>query len=180
MSDDPCAGEFYRNIWAPWRMEYIESLGGEVKGCFLCDHRDQADRDAENFVLFRGRDSYALLNRFPYTGGHALIAPYAHVANLDGLDAPSLVEIMRFARDLQAIMAKALRAQGFNIGINIGRCAGAGLPGHLHLHVVPRWNGDTNFMPLLGGARVIPVALSRLREELLAAAEEMKLPKLDE
>jgi len=168
------------NLWAPWRMEYIDSLSGDDEGCFLCRDGADAEHDRANLVLWRGRRSLAVLNRFPYTGGHTLVAPYEHLAGLDQLDGDTMLEMMRMVRDLQKALTEAVRAQGFNIGINIGRCAGAGLPGHLHLHVVPRWNGDTNFISVLGGARVIPVTLEKLLDELARASRDLGLPKLED
>jgi ATP adenylyltransferase len=167
-----------RNIWAPWRMEYIDALndGGPADGCFLCRYVGQADQDAKNLVLWRGRKSFVLLNRFPYTGGHTLIAPYAHAPDLESLDDKTMLEMMHFLRDMQRVLTAALRCDGFNIGINIGRCAGAGLPGHLHLHIVPRWAGDTNFMPVFGGVRVIPVTLEAMYATLRKTGQELKLP----
>jgi ATP adenylyltransferase len=117
-----------------------------------------------------------VLNRFPYTGGHSLVAPLDHVAELAELDEQTMLEMFQMFRDLQHVLSQALHAQGFNIGINLGRCAGAGLPDHLHAHVVPRWAGDTNFMPVLGGTTVIPVALEKLHAQLRDAARQLHLP----
>lgn len=178
--DEPSENtERKRNLWAPWRMEYINGLSeGEDQGCFLCTHRDQVDKDRENMVLWRGRRCFAMLNRFPYTGGHSLIAPFEHVPNLDDLDGQTMMEIMEMIRDLRKLLAHCLRAEGFNIGMNIGRCAGAGLPGHLHVHVVPRWVGDTNFMAVLGDVRVIPQTLQDLYAQLTEDARQLALPAL--
>jgi len=178
MSESPSGPERNRNLWAPWRMEYIDSLGQEDNGCFLCRHRDDPAADEKNLVLWRGRHTFALLNRFPYTGGHSLVAPYAHVAEPAELDNAAMLEMFQMLRDLQKALAAAVHAQGFNIGINIGRCAGVGLPGHLHAHIVPRWAGDTNFMPVLGGSKVIPIRLETLREQILKASTELNLPRL--
>ena len=164
------------NLWAPWRIEYIESLGKEG-GCFLCDIRDRPDRDEANLVIWRGKRALTVLNRFPYTGGHSLIAPFDHVADLDGVADETVLEMMGMVRDAQKALAEAIGAMGFNVGMNVGRCAGAGLPGHLHVHVVPRWSGDTNFMSVFGDVRVIPDALSNLRSKILAAAERLGLPR---
>ncbi len=168
------------NIWAPWRMEYINALSGPDDGCFLCRQRDEPEKDAENLVLWRGRLAFAVMNRFPYTGGHFLVAPYEHVGEMDKLSPETLLEMMELIRDLQALLSDCIRSQGFNIGINIGRCAGAGLPGHLHIHVVPRWSGDTNFMAVLGNVRVIPAALSSLYDDLRRASERLGLPRTGE
>lgn len=177
MDEQARSAEFKTNIWSPWRMEYIESLSGPDGDCFLCRSRDNPAADAENYVLWRGRRTLAILNRFPYTGGHTLIAPLAHVPGLADLDDATTLELWGMVRDVQAVLGKAIHAEGFNVGINIGRCAGAGLPGHLHVHVVPRWGGDTNFMAVTGDVRVIPVALAKLRQQMLDAGAAMGLPK---
>ena len=179
-ADDRQSTERQMNLWAPWRMEYIDSLAGPDDGCFLCRYRTDADHDRENLVLWRGRRSMAVLNRFPYTGGHSLVAPYEHLADLDQLDSPTMLEMMRMLRDLQKVLSEGIKAQGFNIGINLGRCAGAGLPGHLHIHIVPRWPGDTNFISVFGGARVIPVTLGALYDQLTRISRELDLPRLED
>ncbi len=177
MTDEtPCNGN--RNIWAPWRIEYIESLGKGDDGCFLCRYRDNPADDVANLVLWRTERCMAVMNRFPYTGGHSLIVPLEHVPGLDDIDPETMGEMMMMARDLQLALGKAIGAEGFNVGINIGRCAGAGLPGHLHMHVVPRWGGDTNFMAVCGDVRVIPQALDKLYECIMQAACQLGLPKL--
>lgn len=159
--------EFQQNIWAPWRMEYIHGLGeGEGNGCFLCHYRDTPGRDVEHHVVARTPHALVVLNRFPYTNGHLLVAPLAHKAELDELDDDEMRAVWWMARGVRGLLAEAVHAQGFNIGANFGRCAGAGLPGHLHLHVVPRWNGDTNFMPVLGDVRVIPQSLDAVAASL--------------
>jgi ATP adenylyltransferase len=167
-----------RNLWAPWRMEYIDSLGpaDQPDGCFLCAYRDQPERDEENLVLWRGQSCFVVMNRFPYTGGHALVAPFDHRGQMDCLDPAVLLELMELVRDVQTILREAIDAKGFNVGINVGRCAGAGLPDHLHIHVVPRWPGDTNFMTVLGGVRVIPQALETLYDQLRRTGQELNLP----
>jgi ATP adenylyltransferase len=157
-------------------MEYINGLADEGEGCFLCRCRDDRDHDAANLVLWRGRRCLAVLNRFPYTGGHSLVAPLDHVAEPDELDDQTMLELFQMFRDLQRVLSQALHAQGFNIGINLGRCAGAGLPEHLHAHVVPRWAGDTNFMPVLAGETIIPVALEKLHAQLRQTARQLRLP----
>lgn len=159
-------------------MEYINGLAVGDDACFLCRYRDLAGQDPQNYILWRGRKCFALLNRFPYTGGHSMVAPFDHVGDLAELDAAAMAEMMAMLRDLQQALGRAVHAQGFNIGINIGRCAGAGLPGHLHAHVVPRWSGDTNFMTVFGGVRVIPQSLDQVYAAVRAAAAELGLPKL--
>jgi len=177
MSDEQSSTERNVNLWAPWRMEYISSLADEDAGCFLCRDRDDPANDAANLVLWRGPTCFAVLNRFPYTGGHTMIAPLGHLGELDNLDSETMTEMMELVRDTVAVLRHVVGAHGFNVGMNIGRCAGAGLPGHLHMHVVPRWRGDTNFLPVFGKVRVIPETLQKLREQIIRAGLELGLPK---
>ena len=161
-------------IWAPWRMEYVEHVDEDREGCFLCA-AGCSDDDLESLVLWRGARAFVILNKYPYTGGHLMVAPFAHGGEIKRLDGETLVEMMRMAQAAAEILEKEMKVDGLNIGLNLGRSAGAGLIDHLHLHVVPRWQGDTNFMPVLGGVRVIPEAMDatwrRLRPcfEALAA-----------
>jgi len=178
MANETGSTERHDNIWAPWRSEYIESLSQEPDGCFLCRYRDEPEKDAENLILWRTPHCLAVMNRFPYTGGHLLLAPYDHVATLGDLPRQTLCEMMELLRDAQEVLRQTMRPQGFNVGMNVGRCAGAGLPDHIHLHIVPRWEGDTNFMTVFGGARVISTTLGRLREQILQTAERLGLPKI--
>jgi ATP adenylyltransferase len=164
-----------KNLWAPWRMEYIAGIGA-TDGCFLCRAQGDPAADAQNHVLWRGPRTIALLNRFPYSSGHVLVAPVAHAGEPEDLPDDVLLELIQHTRDAKRVLQQALHAQGFNIGINLGRCAGAGLPGHLHIHVVPRWGGDTNFMAVVADAKVIPQSLVEVRRRFLAAAEDMHLP----
>lgn len=164
-----------RNLWAPWRMEYINELAEPGDACFLCRYRDKADDDAENLVLWRRAHCIVVMNRFPYTSGHLLIAPLAHVGRLHDMGEAAMCELMTSLRDCQDLLTAVVNAHGFNVGINFGRCAGAGLPDHLHLHIVPRWDGDTNFMTVMGDVRVIPHALSELYRELRTQAAKMNM-----
>jgi ATP adenylyltransferase len=166
-----------KNIWAPWRTEYIMSLG-EMKDdgdCFVCDARDSQD-DAANLVVWRGPNAIAILNRYPYTGGHTLVCPNAHVADLDDMDEATHLECMTMLRDVKRVMAAAINPHGFNIGCNLGAPAGAGLPGHVHWHVVPRWVGDTNYLEVLAQTRIVPVSLEQLHTSLVDAARQFDLP----
>ena len=156
-------------LWAPWRLPYIrraEKGGPEGDGCFFCADARTPRRDRRNLVLRRGKTCFVLLNRFPYTGGHLLVAPYAHKADLAALDSAERLELLDHAADMQALLGRHMKPHGFNLGINLGRPAGAGVPGHLHLHVVPRWSGDVNFMTSVAGVRVVPQALDELYGEL--------------
>jgi len=165
-------------LWAPWRMEYIESLdgGGEQHGCFLCHYRDTPD-DAAQRVVHRADHTFVVMNKYPYTNGHLLIAPLEHKAELEDLSDAEFAQLWSMTRTAKGLLDRVLEPHGYNIGINIGRCAGAGLPGHLHVHIVPRWNGDTNFMAVLGDVRVIPQALDKLHRMLVAAWPETDSPE---
>jgi ATP adenylyltransferase len=147
-------------------LPYIVSTKDErPAGCFLCRYVQQ-DRDAENFVVARGRTTVVVLNRFPYNNGHLLVAPVAHKANLDELDDGELLECMHDVRRMTQALRRIMNPDGFNIGLNLGQVAGAGLPGHLHWHIVPRWSGDTNFMSVVGAINVIPQSLEALHDLL--------------
>ena len=170
---------FHDQIWAPWRLGYIKGeerapqtpdaelkfLPGADTGCFICRGiADHADR--QNLVVSRGDHTVTILNRYPYNNGHLLIAPRLHKARLDELTNDEHLECMQVVTRMSTILEKLLNAEGFNVGLNLGRVAGAGVPGHLHWHIVPRWAGDTSFMPVLAGARVIPQSLDATWEAL--------------
>jgi ATP adenylyltransferase len=156
------------NLFAPWRMDYIRSLNKpEGNGCFLCAAAAATPEDQrQRLVLWSSDHCVIVINRFPYTNGHLLIAPKAHKAELDELSAEELLDFQNQTIAAIGLLRRAMSPQGFNVGINLGRCAGAGLPGHLHQHVVPRWGGDTNFMSVVGEVRVVPQAMDQLWEEL--------------
>lgn len=152
-------------IWAPWRMEYVgsEKKAGEQK-CFLCvDPKD----DAESLVIGRGDRAFVIMNRFPYTNGHIMVVPVRHIGRVEDLSDEESLEMMRLVRVMVAIYKEAFGVDGLNIGMNVGKAAGAGLEDHIHIHMVPRWFGDTNFMPVLGETRVIS-------EHLLSSYETLK------
>ena len=159
-------------LWSPWRMAYIDGMSddGPKSGCFLCEARDAAD-DRGALVFLRRPRAFAVLNRFPYNNGHALIVPNAHKGEMADLADDDMLAMMALARDVMALYGRVLRADGYNLGLNFGRVAGAGLPEHLHLHLVPRWSGDTNFMPVLADTKVIPQSLEDLYDRLRAAIE---------
>jgi ATP adenylyltransferase len=142
-----------KRIWAPWRMEYIAGAsGGREKGCFLCiDGKD----DEKALVVERVRNAFVVMNRYPYSNGHLMVVPERHVGSLEDLSDEELLTMMRLVRRSSSILTKEMNANGLNVGINMGKAAGAGLEEHIHIHVVPRWFGDTNFMPVLGETRVI-------------------------
>ncbi len=155
-----------RQLWAPWRLEYIQAAD-EQEGCFLC--RAAADGDEDALVVHRGELAFAVLNRYPYASGHVMVAPLRHEGEFGDLSPDEAVEIHRLAAAALGALAEAMRPQGFNLGWNLGRIAGAGVVDHVHLHVVPRWAGDTNFMPVLADVKVLPEALADTRERLARA-----------
>lgn len=143
-------------LWSPWRFRYV-SQSGKGEGCPFCQKAaEDTAHDRDNLLLHRGHDNFVLLNLYPYTTGHALVIPYAHVANLDQVPPETLAEMMLLARRLQTALQNIYRPQGFNLGMNLGNCAGAGVADHLHLHLLPRWSGDTNFMTVVAETRVQP------------------------
>jgi ATP adenylyltransferase len=144
-------------IWAPWRIQYIK--GERPKGCFICEKAAE-NKDKENYILYRGVKNLILLNSFPYNPGHLLVAPYRHVGNIEELTIEERNEHFELVSRSIQVLKKESKPDGFNIGANLGKVAGAGLEGHFHSHIVPRWNGDTNFVPVLGDVRVVPQALS--------------------
>lgn len=159
------------HLHAPWRIGYILApktpRSGEGESLF--SRIAQSADDVANHVLFRGKSCYALLNTYPYTGGHLMVVPYRQTADLNDLCDEEMLELMRVTRQCQNALSKVMKPEGFNIGVNLGRVAGAGIEEHLHIHVVPRWNGDTNFMPVLAGTSVLPEALADIAAKLRAA-----------
>ena len=144
-------------IWSPWRMSYIQQHKDE-NGCVFCKAQEIPD-GSENLILYRGKRSFVILNRYPYTSGHLMVVPFQPEASLEGLDAATRAELLELANQVIKMLGSEYQAQGFNVGINIGEAAGAGITDHIHLHVVPRWSGDTNFMSSLGETRVLPETL---------------------
>jgi ATP adenylyltransferase len=155
-----------KQLWAPWRLEYIQGAD-EQEGCLFCRARD--GEDEAGLVVHRSERAFALLNKFPYASGHVMVAPSRHEGEFGELEADEVVEIHREAAGALAALAETMRPQGFNLGWNLGRIAGAGIVDHVHLHVVPRWAGDTNFMPVLADVKVLPEALEDTRRKLADA-----------
>ena len=157
------------HLWSPWRMTYIEKHE-KVEGCVFCNAQAKAD-SAENLIALRGKLAYVILNRYPYASGHLMVIPFEHVSNLEELNAKTRAEMMELTSQCMSVLRKVYKPQGFNMGANIGEAAGAGMPGHVHIHIVPRWAGDTNFMSTLGETRVLPESLEvtyqRVREGFL-------------
>jgi ATP adenylyltransferase len=156
-------------LWAPWRIGYV--LGEKPTECIFCS-KPSLDHDEEELILNRGTLSFVLMNRFPYNNGHLLVAPYEHVGDLSGLGQEQLVEMMGLVKVWVEVLRRAMYPDGFNVGFNIGRVAGAGIEEHVHLHIVPRWNGDTNFMPVLDDTRVVPQSLRECYGVLRAEFEK--------
>lgn len=160
-------------LWSPWRLEYIMSL--KATGCVFCQ-KTVADNDEAEHILLRGRSVYLTLNRYPYNNGHLLIVPYQHVPSLEDLPPDTLLEMMLLVKTSLAALRLAMRPQGFNVGANLGKIAGAGIEEHVHLHVVPRWSADTNFMTAVASTRTIPESLdqtfSRIRQALTALVNQ--------
>ena len=155
-----------KQLWAPWRLEYIASAD-EQNGCVFC--LAEAGDDEERLVVHRGELGFALLNKFPYASGHLMVAPRRHVSEFGDLDDAEALELHRLAREGMVALGETFAPQGFNVGWNLGRIAGAGIVDHVHLHVVPRWAGDTNFMPVLADVKVLPEHLAETRRKLVAA-----------
>ncbi len=167
----------HKNLWAPWRVEYIRSLS-ETSVCFICNDLEKPQDDDKNLVLWRSGKSIVVLNRFPYNNGHLLIAPARHIAELEQADDEELLELTKLVRESKKALSLAIKPHGFNVGMNFGRCSGAGLPGHLHIHVVPRWDGDTNFMSVCADTKVISQSLAELLGQLKQISKEHNLPAL--
>jgi ATP adenylyltransferase len=155
-----------KQLWAPWRLEYV-SQADELPGCPLC--AEAADEVEETLVVHRGDLAFAMLNKYPYSSGHLILAPYAHVGELEQLGDETALEVHHLGLRALEALRSLYRPSGFNLGWNIGRAAGAGIPEHAHMHVVPRWAGDTSFMPVLGDVKVVPEHLLETRERLRAA-----------
>ncbi|MDR3583938.1 MAG: HIT domain-containing protein [Desulfosporosinus sp.] len=154
------------NLWAPWRSEYV---GKPQSGCIFCEKLNSSE-DKENLVIYRGNETFVIMNLFPYNSGHLLIAPMRHVGDIAELADTELLELSKMSQFMvQAIRLALGNPHGFNIGINLGKLAGAGIPGHLHIHVVPRWEGDAPFMAVIGDTRVISEALDRTYEKITDA-----------
>lgn len=160
-------------LWAPWRLDYIRSVASGNEGCFLCQYAAAPDADSGHLVIARSPHALLVMNKFPYVNGHLLVAPYRHAADLGDLSAEERSSMMELAAHAQKLLFGAMNPQGYNIGINQGRCAGAGLPGHVHMHVVPRWSGDVNFMSVVGQVRVIPQALEQAYSQLHAEHQRL-------
>jgi ATP adenylyltransferase len=164
-----CSHTFTRMkyLWSPWRMEYIQS-DKTIEGCAFCNELTRPD-GPDNLIVFRGQNAFLILNRYPYTSGHVMIVPFKHCSDLESLDSLTRAEMMEYVNQAILILGEIYQPQGFNVGINIGEAAGAGITEHIHIHALPRWNGDTNFMSALGSTRVLPEKLKDSYQKIKTA-----------
>lgn len=165
---------FMNHLWSPWRMSYINELKTE-NGCVFC-HAQKAVDGVENLIIHRGDFAFVILNRYPYTSGHLMVVPSEHKSNLEDLSHQARIEIIELVAHCLNILKVHYKAQGFNVGANIGSAAGAGIPKHFHFHVVPRWDGDTNFMSAIGETRVVPEALMVTYRRVREAWDKLSEP----
>jgi len=157
-------------LWAPWRVEYFEK---EPRDTDFLERAATAANDADHLVITRRKTAFLMMNRYPYAVGHLMAVPYRKTGDLASLGDNEVVELWKLVCHAQALLRAAVKAPGFNVGLNLGECAGAGIADHLHVHIVPRWNGDTNFMPVIAGTRTISEGLRSLYDKLIAAQERL-------
>jgi ATP adenylyltransferase len=158
-------------IWAPWRLEFI--MKGCESGCFLCE-KPKEKNDAANYIIYRGKHNFIILNAFPYNPGHMLIAPYRHTGQLTEMETDESNEHFELVKFGIRLLTEVVKPDGYNVGMNLGRVAGAGLADHIHTHIVPRWQGDSNFMPVIGDTKVIPEALVKTYEKLAEGLAKLR------
>ena len=161
-----------KRLWAPWRMEYIQTAEQDDQGCIFCIKPKEA-RDEENLIVYRSASSFVMMNKYPYNNGHMMIVPYQHQSDLTHLSDDVLLDIQHMIQLAIKALNQTMNPHGINIGVNLGRSGGAGIVDHLHYHLVPRWNGDTNFMPVLSGTKVISEAISTTRHKLHTAFKNL-------
>ncbi len=147
-------------LWAPWRSKYIRRAKS-IKGCIFCS-KSKAKKDVLNYIILRSHHSFSMLNIYPYNSGHIMVAPYGHVSDFSKLGDEEMLDLFNLLKDSQLLISKTLKPDGYNIGMNLGRAAGAGYKGHLHIHIVPRWVGDVNFMPICASTRVVSESLNAI------------------
>jgi ATP adenylyltransferase len=165
-----CPRHELETLWAPWRVEYFEK---EPRDRDFLTRAATASDDAEHLVITRRKTAFLMMNRYPYAVGHLMAVPYRKTADLDALGENEIVELWKLVVHAQALLRSVTKARGFNVGLNLGECAGAGVVDHLHIHIVPRWSGDTNFMPVLAGTRTISEGLRTLYDKLVAAQQNL-------
>lgn len=162
------------HLWSPWRYQYVQKEDSSGS-CIFCE-KAAAHRDEENLIVYRAEHNFAILNLYPYTTGHLMIAPYEHVATLEDASEASLMEMILIVRSAQKHLREIYRPEGFNLGMNLGEFAGAGVAGHIHMHVLPRWKGDANFMSVIGETRVMPEDLKETHRKLQRVFLNSALP----
>lgn len=160
-------------LWAPWRMEYVKSPKNEEDGCVFCT-RAESDYDRENLILYRGKFNFIIMNLYPYNNAHLMVVPYDHVSDTSSLAENTLNEMIGLADKTMQLLKGALNPQGFNIGANIGAAGGAGIEEHVHFHVIPRWTGDTNFMPVIGHTKVMVQGIHETYDDLKPLFDKLK------
>ena len=160
-----------KTLWAPWRIEYIESDNNE--GCIFCT-KPAGSEDSKNMILERGKNCFSIMNKYPYNNGHIMIAPYRHISDITILTDEENTEIFKYLKRNITAINNIMSPQGYNIGFNLGKTAGAGFDEHLHMHIVPRWNGDTNFMPVIADTKVMPEYIERTYKKILKELKELK------
>jgi len=160
-----------KRIYAPWRYKYVSNPDSEV--CIFCKAANDKN-DRKNGILFRGNFSFVLMNKYPYNNGHIMVAPYKHTGDFNALNKDEMLEMSKFLAVWQKVIKEAMHTDGFNIGMNLGRIAGAGFEDHLHYHLVPRWCGDTNFMPIIGETKIVPMAIDEAYDLLLKGFKKQK------
>ena len=163
-------------LWAPWRASYISRIGKRQKGCLFC-RMIAEQRDKQNYIFIRRAHAFAVLNLYPYSNGHCLILPNRHVRDLEQLKPQELVGMMELLIETKKLLTRAVKPDGFNMDVNLGRLAGAGIPGHVHMHLVPRWKADHNFMPVTANAKIISQSLDAIYKLLCAYAKTLKISK---
>lgn len=162
-------------LWAPWRMQFITELRERQGGCVFCELAQVGD-DRERLILYHGKSCYILMNRFPYNNGHLMVIPYQHTGELSKLSAEEHAEMLRLGGVSVQILGERLEAEGFNCGFNLGKCAGAGIVDHVHLHIVPRWCGDTNFLPVISDTRSMPEYLTATYDRIKPGFDKIGMP----
>jgi len=167
----------HKNLWAPWRIGYVQGLA-EKNECFICKNVGTPQDDDNNLVLWRTKNCITILNRFPYNNGHLLVAPARHIPDLAQAGEEELLEMIKLVREAQKALSLAIKPHGFNVGVNFGKCAGAGLPEHIHIHIVPRWNGDTNFVRTCSDTYLISQSVAELLTLLKETSAKNGLPAL--
>lgn len=156
-------------LWAPWRATYVTKIIGKERGCIFCKICREKKQDKKNFVIARGQHAFAVLNIYPYNNGHVMIVPNRHISDTAELNKAERDDFMDLSEEVKRLLKKVVKAQGFNIGINLGKEAGAGFPGHVHMHIVPRWRGDVNFMPVTAHTKVLSQSLIEVHRQLVDA-----------